>query len=53
MKANISGADRAVHKCAPDEVITVEEAREKLPPLTPPVWIVGRPKPDWQRIALN
>ena len=42
------GNDRTVHKCTPDEVITVEEAREKLLPLIPPVWLFGRPKPDWQ-----
>ena len=42
------GADRTVRKCDPEEVITAEEAREKLLPLTPPVWVIGQPRPDWK-----
>lgn len=42
------GADRTIRKCDPAEVISVEEAREKLLPLTPPVWVVGQPRPDWK-----
>ncbi|WP_201832565.1 hypothetical protein [Microvirga zambiensis] len=41
------GADRSLRKAHPDEVITIEEAREKLLPITPPVWTIGQPKPDW------
>lgn len=42
------GGDRTVKKCHPDEIITLEEAREKLMPLTPPVWVIGQPRPDWK-----
>lgn len=41
------GADRRLRKCDPAEVVTLEEAREKLMPMTPPVWVVGQPRPDW------
>lgn len=41
------GADRTIRKCDPEEVVTIEEAREKLLPITPPVWVIGQPKPDW------
>lgn len=43
------GADREVRKCDPAEVISAEEAREKLLPLTPPVWLFGHPKPKWEK----
>jgi len=42
------GADRTVRQCDPADVITAAEAREKLLPLTPPVWVVGQPRPDWR-----
>ena len=42
------GADRKIEKSDPADVITAAEAREKLLPLTPPVWVIGQPRPDWK-----
>lgn len=39
------GADRTIRKCLPEEIITIQECREKLLPKLPPVHspITGRP----------